>query len=58
MKTLHKHAETKTYGEACVRLDEGVYTISELRELIARLEKLNAANKHLMQQIKWSDHET
>ena len=50
--------ETKTYGEAWVRLEDGVYTISELRELVVRLERMDALNELSMQQIKWSDHET
>jgi hypothetical protein len=42
--------ERKTYGEAWVFL-EGKYTLSQLRELVAHLERLNAENqKHMEKQ--------
>ena len=33
----------QTYGTTCVVLNEGSYTLEELKELVAALEKLNQA---------------
>jgi hypothetical protein len=42
----------QTYGTTCVVLNEGSYTLQELKELVAALEKMNKVAHDSMQPIK------
>ena len=51
METPEYEYDYNTYGEARVWLDDGAYTLSKLKELVACLERMNAANAARMKEI-------